>query len=226
MPRPHTSGAGERALSTPRFLVRRQPSHAIAARLEQEGEEVELLAILDAYPIVPADQSVSVLDEREALSLTLEEMGFGRPIPSEGPIPWDDITDFLRRSGNPLGYLERPLLASINRIHLNNVRLTEQLTEQPRPANFSGTALHFRATRGSRDMPPASSWTPYVGSIELYEIDCRHTEMMDPGPLAEIGRRLQAKLDRCASNGRASGSTTRLISDRPFNYEPIGAAAR
>jgi hypothetical protein len=132
--------------------------------------------------------------------------------------------NFLRRSGNPLGYLEPPLLTLINRIHLNNARLAEQVTDQSRPAKFSGTAIHFRATRNGQDMPPTSSWTPYVGSIESYEIDCRHTEMMDPGPLVEIGQRLQAMLDRSGSNAQARGAATRPKSNRPFGSEPIEAA--
>jgi len=163
-------------------------AHAVATRLEKEGEKVNLLAIMDSYPGLPAHSS-DELTEREALALTLEEIGYRGPVRGTDPIPWNAIRDFLRSQGNPMGNFETPLLEAINRIHLNNARLAEQY----RPSRFSGTIVHFRAKRGDGSELP-DSWHPYVGGIVQYEIDCSHVEMTTPGPLAEIGRRLQCFL--------------------------------
>jgi len=177
-------------------------AHAIAARLQQQGQEVALLAILDSYP-AELHPPFYPLEERQALVLTLQTLGFTKPVSTDGLVPWDDIKDFLCHQDNPLGHLEAAVLAAINRIQLNNIRLLAQ----SQTARFEGGMIHFRATQGN-DKPalPANSWAAYVGGkIDAYEIDCRHTQLMDRGPLAEIAQRLQVVIDELARQRRESG---------------------
>jgi thioesterase domain-containing protein len=55
--------------------------------------------------------------------------------------------------------------------------------------------LFFYADKkdGRHSLP--DTWKPHVtGSIEVHTIHCKHFEMIDPGPIKEIGRILEDRL--------------------------------
>jgi len=40
------------------------------------------------------------------------------------------------------------------------------------------------------------SWLPYLnGNIDIHDMDCRHKDLCQPEPLAQIGRQVAEKLD-------------------------------
>jgi thioesterase domain-containing protein len=61
---------------------------------------------------------------------------------------------------------------------------------------FHGDVVFVQAKGGRPDMPDVSKmWQPYVsGTIDHHAIDCGHFEMMKPGPVAEIGSLLTARI--------------------------------
>ncbi len=176
-------------------------AHAMATRLQTDGEEVELLALLDAR--LPDDA----------------------PRPAE-PGPVDDIPAALREGLRELGHAvdaETPEVAAAAqgiaeaaRFLIRNdpefagmqentaramVELTlagKRLAREHRPDVFHGDALFFEPLADLAQNPalsPARAFAPYVdGRMTTYRIDCAHKEMMQPEPLRDIAARISHHL--------------------------------
>ncbi|MFI6644566.1 amino acid adenylation domain-containing protein [Streptomyces sp. NPDC050504] len=168
-------------------------AHLIAARLRALGEEVALLALLDAYPpgaVTDADPA------QDVVTALLRDLGHGDELP-ELPVGRPQLRAFLEERGSAIaGFDERQLDALLTVFDHN---LT--LLDAARTPVFDGDVLFFTA---ARDLPeglePARAWAPYVGGrFEEHRVDCAHHEMTRPGPLAEIAAVLTTRTpDRAA----------------------------
>ncbi|MBV2156409.1 non-ribosomal peptide synthetase [Kitasatospora sp. SUK 42] len=168
-------------------------AHAVAVRLQELGQEVELLAILDAYP-AEGFRELPVPDQAEALEALLTMGGFG-PADLDGrPLELDSVTELLRREGSPLAGLEEATVAALNRIYLNTNHLVRGYDHR----RFDGDVLFFRATVDTIDdtLVPGL-WSPYVsGRIDNTDVACSHKDMTLPAPIAHIASVIAAHLDR------------------------------
>ena len=64
------------------------------------------------------------------------------------------------------------------------------------PETFDGDLLFFAAVEDS-SAPPIDAWRPYVrGQITIRQIACRHPDMTQPGPVAQIGQALTVELEK------------------------------
>jgi nonribosomal peptide synthetase DhbF len=155
-------------------------AHAIATRLQSEGEEVALLALLDSYP---CDRKIAMPDldeehDREVLFAGAADNTIRK------------MLDTLRREGHVLSTLNEHHFEAITDAYENNVRLMRAYA----PKRFYGDVLLFVATGETK--PPSEIWTPYVsGEIKVHRIDCGHDDMMEPLPAAKIGGVLARELD-------------------------------
>ena len=151
-------------------------AHAIATRLQAEGEEVSLLALLDSYP-VQHESALTAIDE-------------GSEIAHHVAInPIRNLLDVLRREG--LSTLKEHQYEAIMDTFKTNTRLVRTFS----PQRFKGDILLFVAT-DNEVKPPIESWRPYVGrQISVHPIDCAHDNMMDPIPAAKIGGVLAKALE-------------------------------
>ena len=88
--------------------------------------------------------------------------------------------------------LPEQTLADLPKASGNLIRIV-QGTE---PAVFQGDIFFVKAEGSRPDIPGGSElWQPYVsGTIDDHSIDCGHFEMMKPGPTAEIGSLLSARI--------------------------------
>jgi thioesterase domain-containing protein len=91
--------------------------------------------------------------------------------------------------------LPEQTLADLPRAAGNLIRIAQGREHEV----FDGDVLFVRAggddpgTSGPPDL--ARLWQPYVsGTIDSHTISCGHFEMMRPGPVAEIGSLLHARL--------------------------------
>jgi thioesterase domain-containing protein len=157
-------------------------AHAIATRLQSLGEEVSILALLDAYPT--ACEKGQHSDEqkerdRHALYAGLAEDSIR------------SMLDILRREGNALSTIREHHYEAIKKIYRNNIDLMTKFS----PGRFRGDILLFVARHGEAK-PSHEIWRPYVsGRIKVRWIDSTHEAMMDPSPAAEIGSALAMELD-------------------------------
>ncbi|GII05874.1 non-ribosomal peptide synthetase [Planobispora takensis] len=156
-------------------------AHAMAVELREAGEEVGLLAMLDAYPGREAAP-----DERDVLPELLAAIGY------EGSGEIDDVVAFVRERGDRYAALDEQTLQAVYRNYRNGVKISQEY----RPRRFDGDVLFVTAAHGREaDSPTAADWKPYVtGTIEDHTIACDHASMLNPGPIAEIAALLRKEL--------------------------------
>jgi nonribosomal peptide synthetase DhbF len=152
-------------------------AHAVATRIQDEGERVALLAIIDGYPAAeevlppPQDHSAAGAD------IPVLKTGHWGPKPEPGEVAADDRSEHTDKT-----------LSAIQRVLDNSARLLIAFT----PGVFRGDALLIVATRRPDSMPASQApalWAPYVdGRIETAWVDCGHLELMDAERITEVGR--------------------------------------
>jgi len=166
-------------------------AYSLASHLQLQGEQVALLALLDTYPPDP-ELPRDVLDEQEMMKKLLKDLGYDSATLGEGPLQLSTFKEMLRRQGHILSNLEEQHLSATPRIYNNNVRLAGSFI----PETFDGDLLIFAAVEGN-PAPPTDSWRPYVrGQITIRQIACRHPDMTQPGPIAQIGQALAVELEK------------------------------
>ncbi|MGC5264983.1 amino acid adenylation domain-containing protein [Streptomyces cyaneofuscatus] len=160
-------------------------AHAIAAVLQEAGHEVELLAILDAYP-AEGFRGLPVPDQAEALESLLTMGGYGPESLGDKELTTANVVGVLRREGSPLAALSAAKIEALGEVYLN----TNDLVRAYDHRVFRGDVLFFRATVDTIDdtLTP-ETWTPYVsGRIDNTNVACSHKDMTLPEPIAHIAR--------------------------------------
>ncbi|MFG3003154.1 amino acid adenylation domain-containing protein [Streptomyces calvus] len=171
-------------------------AHAMATQLRQAGADVELLALLDAFPPARAAQPLPEESEAEIVARSLRAIGFefGMDELTEGAFPIERYREFLRHENKSLAHLEENEILAVKDVYVNNVRAMRKYS----PGYFRGDILFFtaRASEEARRRRGASPWKPYAeGEFENYDVDVEHEEMMtEPSSVARIGKILAEKL--------------------------------
>jgi len=167
-------------------------AHAMAVRLQEEGEEVALLAMLDSYPshFLPIKDGP---DEREALIALLALGGYDPDNMGDRPLTMSSAIDILRSDGSALASLDEATIMNLKETYVNSVKIMAAYT----PKRYQGNMLFFRSTIIPDWFTPIApeTWLPYLdGEIERHDIACRHKDMCQPEPLALIGKLMAGKL--------------------------------
>jgi amino acid adenylation domain-containing protein len=168
-------------------------AHAIATQLQEHGEETALLAMLDAYPR-NQDQEI-VYTEQDHLAEMLLILDGGPAYTADGQIlTRAGVIESLRHSANPITVeLDDQQLPALVENYLSNAELLGRFS----PVAYDGDIMHFTANHDqTMGAPTTEAWKPYVlGSIVTLDIDCIHSAMTEPAPLAHIGNLLRARLE-------------------------------
>jgi thioesterase domain-containing protein len=201
-------------------------AHAVACRLQQEGHEVGLLALLDAYPLTQA-KFLEFPQMQAILSGLMKDLGRD---PGDDPLDVSTVMEFLRRDGDALSTLQERHIWAMYDVAKNNHLLASNFI----PARFDGNLLLFSATVDrTGDEPPPQAWKPYIsGEIRVREVPCRHQLMTEPESLAKIGAILRTEFERMTpTDGEHHPSAvqpTTVTRDTPFrvtlNRSSPGAA--
>ncbi|WP_245919945.1 amino acid adenylation domain-containing protein [Actinomadura mexicana] len=169
-------------------------AYEMALRLQAAGERVALLALIDAYH----GQDLET-ERREILPELLEAIGVdARMVAEDGNPDMAQIMAVLAERDDALAALGEDDLVNVYRNYENGLRQAERY----RPGRYRGDVVFFTALRGrTEDSPTArSNWGPLVdGEIEDYPLDVDHHLLMEPGPAAEMGAVLAARLDKLHS---------------------------
>ncbi|THF76595.1 amino acid adenylation domain-containing protein [Cohnella fermenti] len=166
-------------------------AHAVASLLQAEGEEIALLVMLDAFPshFLPISEGPN---EEEAL-IALLALGGYDPDSLGGVLDMEAAVNILRSDGSALASLEPSVIMSLKDTYVNSVRILGAY----RPGTYRGDLLFVHSTVIPDWFTPISpqTWQPYItGSIERHDLACRHKDLCQPGPLADIGRIITMKL--------------------------------
>ncbi|WP_335932749.1 amino acid adenylation domain-containing protein [Streptomyces sp. PTD5-9] len=166
-------------------------AQAMATRLQDLGEEVELLAVLDAYP-AEGFRELPAPDHAEAMESLLAMGGHGPDVLEGRPLTTAHVTEVLRREGSPLAALGTDTLEALAEIYLHINHLVRNFDHR----RFDGDVLFFRATVDTVDdaLTP-DTWAPYVGGrIDNTDVACSHKDMTLPEPIAHIARVIADRL--------------------------------
>jgi len=167
-------------------------AHAVAGQLQREGERVEFLALLDSYPtnhqLLDMDPAAMLDAVERAILLTMAH-DLGLTVESDD----DPGSRRLLRQAVAQGFgLPEQILADLPHAAGNLIRIAQGSEHEV----FDGDVLFIQAANGRSDQPDTSQlWRPYVtGILDHQSVHCGHFEMMKPGPAAEIGALLAARL--------------------------------
>ncbi|KAF9940143.1 hypothetical protein BGZ65_008002 [Modicella reniformis] len=150
-------------------------AHTMAVHLEQRGERVVLLALMDALPCLRIPISTDESDDNDQSDMirTLAGYDSNHDLPDLAGLFWAKAPQIGRHLG--------------------------QLAVRHSPPTYGGNMVLFRALvqKDELKMPISpDDWKFYVkGEIEVYDIHCKHDDMDQPGPLAEIGGILAQRLN-------------------------------
>nr|DAB41479.1 TPA_exp: nonribosomal peptide synthetase [Streptomyces sp. CNB091] len=180
-------------------------AQAMAVLLEEQGEEVALLAVMGDYPIDTADHPIPT--DQEFFAAAVESTGYDMSTLEGTTLEAKFVATVLRERNSPFALFgEYNLLALID-IYKNNLKL---LIEH-RPRSFHGPALFFRPTLGADGKPLERTaeelWFAHMkGPVEVHEIASRHEHMSQPEPLGAVGKVVAAAL-RPPGGGAAGGAS-------------------
>ena len=172
-------------------------AHALAARLRAEGEEVSMLAVVDAEATGRGVGALPELPPRDLLSLAFDGITAFHREPGDGPLPIARVQQVLRESGSTLGGLDARTVSALIDVTANNRRIGAAGAV----GRFDGALLSFEAV-GPDGLPTGltESWEQYVtGPLERHTVPFPHMEMMQADALTVIGPILARTLrERCA----------------------------
>ncbi|MGW0605145.1 amino acid adenylation domain-containing protein [Streptomyces sp. NPDC002640] len=153
-------------------------AQTMAVLLQEAGEEVDLLALLDAFPAEQWRERPAP-EEGDALTAVLRMAGLERT----GEATKEDVVATLARLGSPLGGLSDVTLNRIVDIVPHNARLMREHEHRC----YEGDLLFFTAAAPrAEDWLTWESWRPHIGGeVRNLDLDCTH-------PLITQGRHLDA----------------------------------
>ncbi|KAG9594596.1 hypothetical protein KCV01_g10239, partial [Aureobasidium melanogenum] len=146
-------------------------AQAMATLLQEQGEEVGLLVMMDGYPI---DDPVERATLRQALS---EEERLG-------------TEELMRQYLDEVGMLHLlgDMEASFFEGFMRQLESAPELLLRFNPNVYEGDMLFFRATIDEKERPSALGWKRLVtGRIQVCDVACKHHAMMQRQALEQIG---------------------------------------
>nr|APD71949.1 non-ribosomal peptide synthetase 2 [Streptomyces sp.] len=162
-------------------------AHTVAVLLQEAGEEVELLALLDAFPAEQWRERPAP-EEGDALTAVLRMAGFDRTDERTK----DDVLATLRRAGSPLAGLGDHTLSKIVDIVPNHARMMREHQHR----SYEGDLLFFTAAAPrAEDWLTREAWRAHVtGAVVNHDLDCTHPQLMRDRHLDDIAAHLAARL--------------------------------
>ncbi|WP_432164058.1 amino acid adenylation domain-containing protein [Streptomyces tendae] len=164
----------------------------VAVQLQQVGEEVGVLTLMDSYwhrdrSASLAEASQADLDREVARVFSVNDIG-----PDGRRVTITDIVEELHRRRSVLADVLEHHASSIRSVVRNNFMIASQHT----PSRFEGDLVFIQAVS---DEPvaadPRATWGDFVsGDIEITQVDCGHGEMGRPDVLAVVAKCMTAKL--------------------------------
>ncbi|ART79669.1 non-ribosomal peptide synthetase [Oceanisphaera avium] len=165
-------------------------AHAMAICLRQQGREVGVLALLDAYPAEcwraePEPSPVAAL--RALLAIAGYDPERHLELDSR-----EKIVAFLRQGDSTLGNLPEAALDGVVRA----VTSTNLLVRGHYHGRFDGTLMHLRAALDHVSKPQLQSslWNEYAANIEAIALPYLHAEMTSRDASARIAPLLAARM--------------------------------
>ena len=172
--------------------------------MQEIGEEVAFLAILDAFPGNQEDNADVGTGPGAVGQPTSTRRATKLPDEDMAGLDGQRAQEILREHHNPLGTVP---LDSVNAM-VGNFPELARLIRSEQPQVFDGDLLFFRATRDvPAGTPGSDAWQPFItGTITDVAVVERHSQMLSDGALSAIMPALAIQLgggDRITSDASA-----------------------
>ncbi|MEU4744027.1 thioesterase domain-containing protein, partial [Actinosynnema sp. NPDC023658] len=179
-------------------------AHEITARLQEQGEEVAVLALLDSFPKSDAERLPGTpIDADELFGALLDVSGYDRAALGDGPLDRARVAELLSAQDGVLGELSEQHLTGIHEVFANNTRLAREHVN----GRVAGDVLLFVAAHDQGpDGPSPDRWDGHVDRVVRHDIAAHHNDMTQPAPLADIGRVLARALGAAAGDPTPEGT--------------------
>lgn len=166
-------------------------AHEVAAQLQESGEEVEFLALLDSYPQEKAG-TFDITDESVVAAVFMASQNL-MPIPTDRLVTRADLLAAYQANGSPLGGLSEESIGAMLAAFRTVVRIREDST----PSRYQGPVTFFTAREGRNEWTPTvDEWRPFVdGHIAEYGVEVTHDQMTQTEGLVTVGPILASLLD-------------------------------
>ncbi|QQC91378.1 non-ribosomal peptide synthetase [Streptomyces alfalfae] len=153
-------------------------AHEMAVLLRALGEEVALLAVVDAMPKPP-----------EVARAPLAEA-----------VVREEARRILREEGVALRGIGERRLTALGEAIARHVELGRSWVPSP----YDGTVTLFAATRDPEAVPTeakAGAWRRAATAVEVHELACAHAEVLDAEPAARIAAALETAIETALPQG-------------------------
>nr|WGD05656.1 NRPS [Streptomyces sp. R818] len=163
-------------------------AHTVAVLLQEAGEKVDFLALLDAFPAEQWRERPAP-EEGDALTAVLRMAGFERGTERTR----DDVLATLRKAGSPLAGLTDATLSRIVDIVPNHARMMRAHTHR----RYEGDVLFFTAAAPRPESwLTREAWRPHVGGeVVNHDLPCTHPELLRDEHAEVIAKVVSARLD-------------------------------
>jgi nonribosomal peptide synthetase DhbF len=165
-------------------------AYAMACLLQQMGEHVALLGIMDSYPSTE-DRESSPMTEEKLMKELVPMLGLDFGDIGDGPLDFTTVYLAAKRAGQiPTDFDERIARRNMQMLLHNSI-----LEQKFRASYYDGDILFFFADVKEGEYRLPSAWEPYIsGKLEIHSVHCKHYEMTEPAPIKTIGKILNQKL--------------------------------
>jgi len=174
----------------------------LADQLAREGQQVGLLAVVDAVPVYdedPEDPHRSF--EQEALQALVHDAGLDHLRPAGHTLGRREALDILRGTESVFADLTAGQLSGL----IAAAELNDRLARRWRPSGrHEGELVLITATGGEAPSPmrdKAERWRPYAASVVEHPVDCGHAEVLRPEWAPRVARIVNGALNGTTENG-------------------------
>ncbi|SES01498.1 non-ribosomal peptide synthetase [Streptomyces qinglanensis] len=166
-------------------------AHTVAVLLQEGGAQVDLLALLDAFPAEQWRQRPAP-EEGDALTAVLRMAGVDRTTERDRA----DVLAALSRAGSPLAGLGDRTLERIVDVVPHHARSMRE----HRHRVHTGDVLFFTAAAPrAEDWLTHRAWQPHVtGAVENHDLDCTHPRLLRGAHLETVAATLADRIARLA----------------------------
>ncbi|MFS3128146.1 amino acid adenylation domain-containing protein [Nocardioides sp. Bht2] len=159
-------------------------AHEVATLARAEGQEVGVVALLDAYP---ADQwhALGEPDEQEALRGLLRMAGAEDRVADDVELSRAELVEILAGTGSALAALPEQVLAGCLASVIDSARLVR--TSQQSVGSHRVLLFAATAPRPESWLEP-TGWRRLAGELQVHEIATTHGELVRAPAIDEVGR--------------------------------------
>jgi amino acid adenylation domain-containing protein len=169
-------------------------AYHLAVLLRRDGARVGLLAVLDAMPAPPAEAGRRLdaeVVEQETLRLLLRNLAPSHPVPG-GRLVRGDVFAAVRKANDVVADWSDGRLAVAVDACANHIRLAHAW----RPPRYDGRVTLFSAAAdpgGPATQDKVAAWRRTAAQVEVHELACAHSDVLQPGPAAEIAAAIEQR---------------------------------